>query len=204
MSFYKFAKGLVRCFCYIAFRIKVEGLENIPKDKAFVVCANHKSNLDPPILGVTLPVNLRYMAKEELFENKLFAKIITALGAFPIKRGKSDVGALRASIKMLTDGEPLAIFPEGGRSPKGGYMRKGKQGAALVAIKAGVNILPVGICGEYKPFSRIIVRVGKIIELEEYSGKKNGSQELQDITDSIIMPTIAELAEVKTYESRNS
>lgn len=203
MEFYNFAKGIVSGLYHLFFRIRVEGLENMPKSGAFVVCANHQSNLDPPMLGVCLPLRLRYMAKEELFHNKLFGKLIRTLGAFPIKRGKSDIGALRASVKMLQEGEPVAVFPEGGRSHQG-YLRKGKQGAALIAAKAGVNILPVGICGSYKPFHRIIVRIGEVISMEPYFERKLESGELQEITDNKIMPAIAALAGVKTYENRNS
>ena len=203
MGFYEFAKGAVSCLYHLLFRIRIDGIENIPKDEAFVVCANHKSNLDPPMLGVCMPVRLRYMAKEELFHNPVLGNLVRALGAFPIKRGKSDIGALRASMKMIQAGEPVAVFPEGGRSHKG-YMRKGKQGAALIAVKSGVNVLPVGIRGGYRPFHRIEVRIGKVIPLDAYFGKKLEAGDLQEITDAKIMPAIAALAGVKTYEDRDS
>ncbi len=202
MSFYGFARGLIAAVLRVLFRIRIEGKENIPKEGVCLVCANHKSNLDPPLLGVCLPFQVRFMAKEELFRNKAFGALIGALGAFPIKRGKSDVGALRGAMKMLQNGECLAVFPEGGRS-HGDSMRKGKQGAALIAAKAGVNILPVGIDGKYRPFHKITVRIGKEISMEEYFGEKVTSEDLQRITDTQIMPTIGALAGVKTYENRN-
>lgn len=189
-------------FYRIAFRIKIEGTENIPKDKAFVVCANHKSLFDAPLMGVCMPIEIKFMAKEELFKNKLFGSVLRAMGAFPVKRGKSDIGAIKAAMKILAGGEVLGIFPEGRRSPKG-YMSKGKSGAALIAVKSGVNILPVGVCGEYKLFSKIIVRIGKPIELSEYFGAKLDADALQEITDNQLMPAISELSEVSTYENRN-
>ena len=203
MRFYGFARVVVTFFFRTVFRVKVEGGENIPKNANFVVCANHQSNLDPPLLGTCFPMRLRYMAKEELFHNKLFGKLIRSLGAFPIKRGKSDVGALRAAVKMLGAGESIVIFPEGGRSHQD-YMRHGKQGAALIAVKGGVNILPVGIHGPYRLFGRLTVRIGKPIVLEEYFGRKLENGTLQELTDHTIMPAIAALAGVKTYENRNS
>lgn len=202
MSFYKFAMAVVKGFYRIAFRIKVEGIENIAKDGAFVVCANHKSLLDAPLLGVCLPMEIKFMAKEELFRNKLFGSVLRALGAFPVKRGKSDIGALKAAIGILKSGEKLGIFPEGTRSPKG-YMNKGKSGAALIAIKARVNILPVGICTSYRPFSKVTVRIGKPIELDEYFDLKTDSEMLQEITDTKIMAEISRLSEVSTYENRD-
>lgn len=203
MIFYRFVRGLISCLMHIFFRIKIEGKENVPQNEALVICANHISLLDPPILGVCMPLRLRFMAKEELFRNKLFGGLLRALGAFPIRRGKSDVGALRAAMKMLKDGECVAVFPEGGRSKTKGQMRKGKQGAALIAVKSGVNILPVGIAGDYRLFSKMTIRIGKPIPLEQYFDRKVESEELLAITNEKIMPAIAELAEVKTYENRN-
>ncbi len=202
MSFYGFVRGIIKCYYSIVFRVKIEGIENIPTDDAFVICANHKSLHDPPMLGTCLPIKLRYMAKEELFKNKLFGGILRALGAFPIKRGKSDVGALRAAMKMLAAGEKVGIFPEGGRS-KDGHLKKGKPGAALVAVKAGVNVLPVGIDGSYKLFSRITVRIGEMIPLDKYFDEKIDSDVLQAITDDSIMPAISQLSGVPTYENRD-
>ncbi len=198
----KIASAVIWVFYNLVFRIKTEGLENIPEGENLVVCANHKSLFDAPLLAMCLPFKIRFMAKEELFKNKLFASFFRALGAFPVKRGKGDIGALKAAIKILKDGEYLGIFPEGSRSPKG-YMHKGKAGAALIAAKSGVNILPVGIFGEYKLFSRLTVRIGKPIDLSEHFGLKLDSETLQSITDTQLMPAISVLSKVSTYENRN-
>ncbi len=201
MSFYQFARGITSVFCHICFRIRVEGIENIPQ-KNCLVCANHKSNMDPLVLGVILPIPVRFMAKEELFKNKLMDKMMRAVGAFPIRRGKNDVGALRSAMKMIENGEYLAIFPEGTRS-KGNTMRRGKQGAALIATKSGADILPVGIDGKYGLFRKITIRIGEVIPMEEYFDEKITSEDLQKITDEKLMPAIGVLAGVKTYENRN-
>ncbi len=203
MQIYKPVKAIVSGVMHLLFRIRVEGKENIPSGRSFLVCANHISLYDPPILGISLPIHLRYMAKEELFKNRIFGGLLRALGAFPIRRGKHDIGALRTAVKMLKDGENVTIFPEGGRSKVQGRMRKGKSGAAMIAAKAGVDILPVGICGNYRLFSKMIVRVGKPIRMEEFFDRKVSAEELQEVTDFRIMPAIAELAEVQTYERAN-
>lgn len=203
MNFYKVIRGIVSGVCHALFRIKIEGRENIPSDENFVICSNHISAFDPPILGISMPFSVRFMAKEELFKNKLFGSLLKALGAFPIKRGKSDVGALKAAINILKNGENLVIFPEGKRS-KDGNLNRGKSGAALIAIKAGVNILPVGIGGKYGLLKKITVKIGKPVTLDEYFGQKLETTELQNLTAEKIMPAIAFLAGVETYESRNS
>ncbi|MDO5310671.1 MAG: lysophospholipid acyltransferase family protein [Clostridia bacterium] len=202
MSFYGFARGLVKLYYRIVFRVKAEGLENLEPGRNYVVCPNHKSLNDPPLLGTCVKTSLRFMAKEELFENKLFGALISVLGAFPVKRGEGDLAALKAAIKLLKDGENLVIFPEGARSPKE-HLHKGKSGAVLIAVKAGVDIVPVGICGTYKLFSKMTVRFGKPIRLGEYFGKRVDSDTLQDITDNRLMPAISELSGVPTYEDKN-
>lgn len=196
MSFYNFAISIVRGFFKIGFRVKYNNKQNLPDDsEKFIVCSNHKSNLDPPLVGCAMPFKVWFMAKEELFENKFFGKLISSLGAFPIKRGKSDFGALRKAINLATDGNHVVIFPEGGRS-HGDSMRKGKMGAAMVAVKAKVNILPIGILGEYKPFSKLEVNIGKPIDLSEYFDKKLSSDDLEKITQDLLMPEISRLSGV--------
>ncbi len=202
MSFYKVAVVVVRAICRLIYRFKVEGVENVPTDRPFIVCANHKSVIDPVLLAVSLPVEFRFMAKEELFKNKLFGRLLKALGAFPVKRGTSDIGALKLSMKILGDGGRLMIFPEGSRSPKG-YMGEAKGGATLVAIKSKVDILPVGIEGEYKLFSKLALRVGKPVKLDKWYDQKLNSDSLLEITNTEIMNQISELSGVPTYENRD-
>lgn len=203
MSFYGVAKALCKVYYKILFRTEVEGLNNIPSgEDGFIVCANHKSMNDPVLLAANLPIRFSYIAKEELFRFKPFAALIKSLGAIPIKRGTGDLGALKVALKVLKDNGKLVIFPEGTRS-RHEYMNKGKGGAALIAIKAKVKIVPIGIKGKYKPFSKIKINIGSPIELDEYYDKKVDSEALQKITDEIIMPTVSELSGVPTYENRN-
>ena len=99
MSIYNIGTFVVKAIFKLCFRIKINGIENLPPDnEKFLVCSNHKSNLDPPMIGITVPYQLGFMAKEELFKFKPFGALIRNLGAFPIKRGKSDFGALRSAI----------------------------------------------------------------------------------------------------------
>lgn len=199
MSFYGIARGVVGCICRLLFRVKINGAENVPQNEAFVVCSNHKSNFDPVMVAVSLPVELSFMAKEELFGFKPFGAVIRALGAFPVKRGKSDVGALKSAIGILKSGKNLVVFPEGRRSPQN-HMGEGKGGAALIAVKSGVNILPVGIKGSYRLFSKISINIGKPIDLTQYAGKRIDSETVKKITDKYLMPKISELSGVPTYE----
>lgn len=195
MSFYNFALKVVKGFTHMFFRIKVVGLENIPKDENFIVCANHKSNFDPILIGTSLPVEFNFMAKQELFKSKIFGGLLRSLKTFPVNRGKGDIGAIRSAVNVLKNGGNLVIFPEGRRS-MGNCMSQGKGGAVLIALKSRVNILPVGIEGSYKPFAKIVVNIGKPIDLSKYFGEKVDSDIIKNIVDGELMPTISLLSKV--------
>ncbi len=85
--FYKFAKTVVKIIFSLIFKIKVIGKENIPKNGPVIICSNHISNFDPPVVGITSPRDIHFMAKEELFEKSWLNKILTNVGAFPVKEG---------------------------------------------------------------------------------------------------------------------
>ncbi len=189
------ARGIYR----LLFKIELEGLENIPKDKNFILTPNHLSNFDPPLIAAFLPIdNMAYMAKASLFKVPVVAQAIKAFDAFPVTRGEG-MAAIRASIKLLKDGKCLAIFPEGKRVRTHGVLGEGRRGAVMIATKANVGILPVGIEATYKFRSKVKVVVGEYIDMTDYSTKKLSSDELHDITNDMLMKKIAELAGAKTY-----
>lgn len=193
MNLYGFAIGAVRLFYSLCFNIKVEGTENIPQKNGFVAVCNHKSNFDPPLVAVALPRKLTFMAKEELFDIKPLGFVIKKLGAFPIKRGSGDLGAIRLTLSLLKDEKNILIFPEGTRCKEKGKLLEGKQGAALIAYKANVPIVPIGINGEYGFRKKITVKFGKPIILSEHIEGRASSEVLKKATDGLIMPEIAEL-----------
>ena len=135
----------------ILFRLRAEGLENIPASGGFVLAANHWSNLDPWPLGIPLFPHrfLRFMAKSELFWFPLGA-IVTAGGAFPVRRGKRDEEAIATAVELCRDGHVVVMFPEGTRRRKGlrkKHEARWRSGAARIALGAGVPLIPAGIAG---------------------------------------------------------
>ena len=98
---YTIATRLIKVLLLLGMRIKVVGRENVPKEGAFILAVNHKSNLDPVIAGAFCPRQLTFMAKEELFKNPVFGGLIKMLGAFPVSRGKGDVGAIKGAFAIL-------------------------------------------------------------------------------------------------------
>ncbi len=194
-----FIMSIVRGFYRLLFKIEIEGLENIPKDKNFLVTPNHLSNFDPPLIAAFLPIDLAYMAKASLFKVPVVGAVIKAFGAFPVNRSGNDIGAVKLAIKILKDGKSLALFPEGARIRTPGVLGKGKQGAAMIAAKAGVGFLPVGIEASYKFRGKVKLSVGEYIDFSEYYNQRLNSEALQQITDDLLMPRIAELAGAKVY-----
>ena len=166
---YYIAKFFVRLFFRIIFNLHYEGRDNIPRGEAVIYASNHRSNADPPLLGGGAVGKYAFMAKEELFRNKLFAWLIRTLGAFPVSRGKGDMSVIETAIDRLHNGRSLMIFPEGTRS-KDGKVGRGHSGAALIAAKADRRIVPVGIVyGDKLKFrTRVTVKFGKPIDPKDY------------------------------------
>jgi 1-acyl-sn-glycerol-3-phosphate acyltransferase/cytidylate kinase len=156
--------AIVRVAMHVWFNLKIEGRENIPKDRAFVYASNHRSNADPVLVTLAGRGRFSFMAKSELFRNKLFAWLIRSLGAFPVERGTGDTAAIEKAIDNVKHGVNLLIFPEGTRS-KDGRVGRGKTGVALIAARSHADVVPVGISfdGKLHFRSKIIVRIGKPI-----------------------------------------
>ena len=143
--------------CYYIFRfiskvflpITIFGAENLPKDTAYILASNHLSYMDPIIVGLSQKCKISYMARDNLFRNKVFALILRQGQAFPVKRNTADIGALKEAIKRLKGGSPLLLFPQGSRSAVSGKDSL-ESGVGFLAVKSGVPIVPVKITGSDK------------------------------------------------------
>jgi 1-acyl-sn-glycerol-3-phosphate acyltransferase len=127
-------------------RLKITGEENLPKSGAFVLAPVHRSFIDFSLTSSITKRRMRYMGKDSLWKVSLFGKFISALGAYPVHRGGADREALKRTVEVLQGGEPVVIFPEGTRQ-LGPKVQNLFEGAAYVATKVGVPIIPVGIGG---------------------------------------------------------
>ncbi len=170
---------------------EVEGRENVPPMGPLVVVANHPSNIDPPLLSASLPRRLYYLAKSAIFSDPISRWILRSYGAFPLKRDKLDVRAMRWALDVLARDKTLVVFPEGTRSPSG--MRKALPGVALIALKSQAPILPVGITGTERigpllrvayPTGHIKVKIGQVFSLPSLEGRVKRAQ-LETLTTMI-------------------
>jgi len=121
---------------------------NIPRHGGFILASNHSSNLDPVLLGICSVRRINFMAKIELFKGAL-GYILIRLGAFPIKRGEADLGAMKEALKRLKNGSVILIFVEGTRRI-GDQPPKAQAGAGFLAMKSGVPVVPVYVQGTNK------------------------------------------------------
>ena len=153
------------------FRGKTLGIKNLPKRGGVVVVSNHGSHLDPPILGHALGRPVAFMAKSELFKVPILSSIITACGAYPVKRGAGDREAIRNASAQLNEGWATGVFLDGTRQ-ENGRVNDPKPGAALLAARTGSPILPVAIVNSHRAFPKgsifprfipIHLRVGELI-----------------------------------------
>jgi 1-acyl-sn-glycerol-3-phosphate acyltransferase len=144
--FYGLARTLVGVFVRTWNRASVDGRERVPTEGAFVLAPVHRSNMDTPYASLTTRRRLRFMGKDSLWEKKAAGWFLSALGGFPVSRGMADREALRRCAEVLAAGEPLVVFPEGERK-SGPVVAPLFEGAAYLAARAGVPIVPVGIGG---------------------------------------------------------
>lgn len=159
--------------------IEVQGRENLPEGEAVMLCANHSSAWDPILLVLALWDNypIRIMAKKQLFKIPLLGGILRMLGAFPVDRGNSDIGAVKNSIRSLKEGYSLMLFPEGTRVKEKGQVEV-KSGAAMIAIRGGVKLVPVYVGMKKRLFCKTPIIFG-LPFVPEYTGRNGTAEEYQ-------------------------
>ena len=181
-------KAIVHFLVIIVYRPKVIGKENIPEEGACIICPNHVHALDSAVILTTLKRHINFMAKEELFKNGVIRYLAKVFGIFPVKRGGKDMEAIKNSLKILKRGEILAMFPEGTRNG----LEKGvkpKNGAVLIAIKAGAPIIPCGVNGSFKPFTKVTLKYGKPIYFDkdiDVQDKEKVNELTKQVMDEVV------------------
>jgi len=176
---YYFGRGLIRFLLMIFASWKVKGKENLPKDKPVLIICNHLHIADPPIVAASIPLRCKFMAKEDLWHRRWSRFWVENFGAFPVKRGSIDTEAIRSAERALAEGFSVIMFPEGGRSREI-KLKPAQAGAAMIATRMNVPLLPVSITGSqnlrrlgwcFFHHPAITVTIGKPFELPPGNGK---------------------------------
>lgn len=181
-------------FIRLFFPTKFIGKKNLPNG-ACIIASNHTSNMDAPNIAVHTWEKKYYLAKKEMFKNKLVGFFARKWGGIKIDRQGNDINAVKESLRVLKNGKKLVIFPEGTRNNNENMeMGEVKQGVAMFAIKAKVPIVPMFILRKPKIFRRNRVVVGQSFELNEFYGRKLSNEELAQATE-IVAKKMEELRE---------
>jgi 1-acyl-sn-glycerol-3-phosphate acyltransferase len=146
LAWYRVARGAVEVFCRAWFRVEIKGRDHVPSSGPYVIAPVHRSIVDTLLAGCLTRRRIRFMGKDSLWKYRWAGSFFSSLGAFPVHRGTPDREALRRCEEALRGGEPVVLFPEGTRQ-SGPTVQPLFEGAAFVAARAGVPILPVGIGG---------------------------------------------------------
>ncbi len=185
MSFYTAVKKIADVAVRMIFRLRIVGGENVPQNGGAILALNHRSNWDVVIAGVSCKRPLSFMAKSEMFENKIGAALFRGLGAFPVKRGRGDVAAIKTAMEILSAQRIMLMFPEGKRI-KDGSKVKAKTGAVMIANRTETPIIPVNISGKYRFRSLVTVTYGTPVYYSKNEYGKISSENLQELSDKLL------------------
>lgn len=182
-------KPILHFVAILIYRVKKVGEENVPKEGAFVLCGNHVHALDAPAIVLSAKRKVVFIAKSELFKNPILKWLANVFDIIPVKRGKQDLESMKRSLKAIAKGEILGIFPEGTRKGLEKNV-KVKTGAAFMALRAGVPIIPVGVQGSFKPFTKVIINYGKPMNFSKYYSNKPEKEVLEKVTEEVMAEII--------------
>jgi 1-acyl-sn-glycerol-3-phosphate acyltransferase len=172
----KIASGI----CHAAFRVHIEGKENLPHKTPYILSPIHRSNVDFFLMSTICTTQMRFMAKDSLFKSDKISKFFYSMGTFPVHRGKPDRESFKFAEKCLLSGEVLVLFPEGTRQT-GDEVAELFDGAALLSLRTDAPLIPIGIAGSelvmpkgskmIKP-SKIVIQIGKPVDMPKIDPQK--------------------------------
>lgn len=192
---YMFLRAIASPFIKFFCRLKIHGKENLPSDGGYMICSNHIAIRDVFLIGVGCNKPVKFIAKKELFSVPILRSVIKSLGAIPIDRGGSDVGAIKSAITSVKHGNAVAIFPQGHRNPGVPLDEtEVRSGAGMIAYRSGCDVVPVCISvrdNRYRLFRRVDIIFGKPIANTELGFINGGSDEYKTATERIFAEIIA-------------
>ncbi len=194
---YRICWLILRVYMRVFCKLKIEGVENVPKKGGVIVASNHIGAADPPFIGTSVNREFHFLAKKELFKNFFLRTLITNLNSIPVDRTVLDQRALRTAEEALRKGYGLILFPEGTRS-RSGVLAKGKPGVGLLARRAMVPIVPAniensrGFATLLLSSKRLRIRFGEPLDIDQIAAYPDDNDGYRAITE-IVMTRIRQL-----------
>lgn len=185
IKFYNGVKKVVGVSLKMFFDVRVSGIENIPEEN-YILAGNHKSMWDVILLANSIPTNIRFMGKKELFDNKITKSFFSKVVAFPVDRDNIDINAIKTSLRLLKDGETIGVFPEGTRNKTKAITLPFKEGVTRIATKTNKVIVPFGIDGDYKLGKTINLNIGEPIDMSLIE-KEHQTEYLEEKVKELIL-----------------
>ena len=145
---YRVGHTVCRLVARFGFRLSVYGRENLIEDGPAIVASNHQSYLDPPLIGCAHRGELRYLARNTLFDHRLLGWFLKRVNTVPVDRDRGDIAAIKTIIRLVKDGHRIIIFPEGTRSLDG-QLQPARSGLGMVIAKTGAPVVPVRLYGTF-------------------------------------------------------
>jgi 1-acyl-sn-glycerol-3-phosphate acyltransferase len=172
------SRGLAWWLSRTVWTASVSGTEHVPSSGGYILASNHLSMIDPLVVGAFIPRRVRFMAKSELWRTPVLRTWLDLVGAFPVRRGESDMNAIKTAIRLLEAGEVVGIFPQGTRQ-RADTPIEAERGVALIALRSGAPVLPAAIWGSDQAvpvgglpwFGHVGVRYGPPVELGRARGE---------------------------------
>ena len=174
---YTIVKHVLGAVAHLLIRVTIRGASNVPGEGPVVLCAKHIAWGVPVFVAIAWMRPVHFMAKKELFRFPVLSYLFRKVHAFPVNRGKPDLGAVKAALGVLREGHILGIFPEGTRQKNKEQLGEMHAGAALFALKTGAPVVPAAIRGTYKIGRPVVLVFGESMTLEARTGKTSVDME---------------------------
>ncbi len=189
--FYSFARVLLSIFTFLFYPTKAHGLENLNREAPFILVANHQSLMDPILVALHVkPWEIRFLGKDTLRKNAILRWLVDHLHMISVARGGTDMAAMRACLKALSQGHVVGIFPEGTRK-EARMMEEVRSGVGLIALRSQAPLVPVLIAQKPRLFRRTHVYFGQAIDYQDIQAMGTNKQSCELLADRIRDTTYA-------------
>jgi 1-acyl-sn-glycerol-3-phosphate acyltransferase len=159
---YWIVRAILQPALLLWFRLGRYGREHVPREGGVILAANHKSFLDPFVIGCCVRRPVYFVAKRELFDKRWQGWLLNALGAFPIRRGESDEESIETAKQIANRGDVVVIFPEGTRIRTAGELGRAKRGVGRMVLETGVPVVPIALTGTQRARRGLVIRPVKV------------------------------------------